>query len=107
MKECPYCGYANQDTATACRKCEGSSLRQAPPAYYRTYRAGPEKAREIRRGALSAIILGLMIKVYWGGYGPWPVIDYPPRRSIRPPLEPALLGGGVLLYLAGWVLKWI
>ena len=107
MKDCPYCGYANLDTAAACRKCEASFLRRETQTQHKSYWVGPAKAKEIRSKALSAIILGLLIKVYWGGYGPWPVIDYPPWANIRPWLELVLLVGGVLLYLAGWVLKWI
>jgi len=107
MKQCPYCGYANLDTATVCHKCDGSFVYQQAQTVHKTYWVGPEKAKVIRSKALTAIVLGLLIKVYWGGYGPWPVIDYPPWANIRPWLEPLLLFGGVLLYLAGWVLKWI
>jgi hypothetical protein len=59
----------------------------------------------IREKALSAVVIGLLVKVYWGGYGPWPVIDYPPWAQIRPWLEPLLLYGGALGYLMGWVLS--
>jgi hypothetical protein len=31
----------------------------------------------------SKVILGLLLKVYWGGHGPWPVIDYPPSVHVR------------------------
>ena len=71
----------------------------------RPHRIGPEKARMIRQKALSAVVLGLLVKVYWGGYGPWPVIDYAPWAQIRPWLEPVLLYGGALGYLVGWVLS--
>lgn len=107
MKQCPYCGYTNLDTATVCHKCDGSFVSQQPPTVHKSYWVGPEKAQAIRSKALTAIVVGLLIKVYWGGYGPWPVVDYPPWTHIRPWLELLLLFGGVLLYLAGWVLKWI
>ncbi|MGA2629850.1 MAG: hypothetical protein ABSG54_06500 [Terriglobia bacterium] len=48
-----------------------------------------------------------MIKVYWGGYGPWAVIDVPVLSDIRPWLEPLLLYGGALGYVVGWVLNWV
>jgi len=107
MKQCPYCGYTNLDTATVCHKCDGSFVYPQAPTVRKTYWVGPEKAKAIRSKALTAIVVGLLIKVYWGGYGPWPVIDYPVWTHIRPWLEPLLLFGGVLVYLAGWVLKWI
>jgi hypothetical protein len=53
------------------------------------------------------VTLGLLVKVYWGGYGPWPVIDYPPWAEVRIWLEPLLLYGGVAGYFLGWVLKFI
>jgi hypothetical protein len=71
------------------------------------HRIGPEKAREFRETALSAVVLGLLVKVYWGGYGPWPVIDYPPWAEIRPWLEPLLLYGGAVAYLFGWALEFV
>ena len=107
MKQCPYCGYANLDNAITCHKCDGSFVYQHAPTVRKTYWVGPEKARVIRNKALSAIVLGLLIKVYWGGYGPWSAIDSPPWANIRPWVEPLLLFGGVALYLAGWALKWI
>jgi ribosomal protein L40E len=106
MKLCPFCGYSNHDNAQQCRKCDGPLVR--PPATglpRKSVRIGPEKARVIRERALSAVVLGLLVKVYWGGYGPWPVIDYPPWAGIRPWLEPLLLFGGALGYLVGWVLS--
>lgn len=105
MKDCPYCGYANPDFATVCHRCDASFVHRPAPRTRKTYWFGPERARQIRQKALSVIVLGLLIKVYWGGYGPWPVIDYPPWANIRPWLEPLLLFGGVLFYLAGWVLS--
>ena len=47
------------------------------------------------------IVLGLLIKVYWGGYGPWPTIDFPILSTIRVYAEPLLLFGGVGLYIIG------
>lgn len=108
MKNCPYCNFANYDQATICRKCEGSFVsvpgqRQAD----KSYRVGPIRAHDIRRKALSFLVLGLLIKVYWGGYGPWPVVDNPTLTGLRSLLEPLFIYGGVLMYLTGWVLNWI
>jgi ribosomal protein L40E len=106
MKLCPYCGYSNFDNATQCRKCDGPFL--SPPASTRSqkvYWIGPEKARVIRNKALAVVLLGLLVKVYWGGYGPWPPIDYPLWAQIRSWLEPLLLYGGGVGYFAGWVLR--
>jgi hypothetical protein len=106
MKLCPYCGYANEDNATQCRKCDGSFVRRLVTIVpQKTYWIGPEKAHALRNKALSVLVLGLLVKVYWGGYGPWPVIDYPPWAQIRPWLEPLLLYAGGMCYLAGWVLS--
>src|SRR5712692_1574891 len=106
MKPCPYCGYSNYDSATQCRKCEASFL-SATTAVETTYRIGPEKARAIRGKALSFVILGLLIKVYWGGYGPWPVVDNSILTALRAWLEPAFLYGGAAAYVVGWLLNWI
>ena len=105
MKQCPYCGTYSPDTAAACSKCRAI----LPEAHhqFKTYRFGPMKARNLRSKALAAIAIGLLIRVYWGGYGPWPVIDVPVLSDIRPWLEPLLLYGGAVAYLTGWVLKWI
>ena len=107
MKLCPCCGYSNSDNATQCRKCDGPFVIRRPETslFQTPYWIGPEKARGIRNQALAAVVLGLLVKVYWGGYGPWPVIDYPPLVQIRPWLEPLLLYGGAAGYLAGWVLS--
>jgi len=76
MKKCPYCGYSNYDTASSCRKCDTSFLAQASTDQQgRSYWIGPERAKAVRGRALSMIVLGLLVKVYWGGYGPWPTID--------------------------------
>jgi len=106
MKRCPFCGYSNNDNATQCRKCDGPFVsRRTTKLSPKTYWIGPEKAHEFRNKALSALVLGLMVKVYWGGYGWWPVIDYPPWALIRPWLEPLLIYGGGVAYLVGWVLS--
>ena len=106
MKKCPFCGYSNYDTATVCRKCDTSFLAQAgTDQQSRTYKIGPERAKAVRGRALSMIVLGLLVKVYWGGYGPWPTIDYPILATLRTYLEPILLYGGVVLYLLGWLLS--
>jgi hypothetical protein len=108
MKSCPYCGYANYDNATQCRKCDNSFF-AAPGMVYRgrPRLIGPARALAIRDRALSMIALGLLIKVYWGGYGPWPTIDYPILVSIRAWLEPLLLYGGAALYVFGLVGQYI
>jgi hypothetical protein len=104
MKLCPYCGYSNYDNAVQCRKCDGPLVsRGATTVFQKSYRIGPEKEQVIRNKALAVLILGLLLKVYWGGYGPWPVIDYPPLVQVRPWLEPLLLYGGGVGYFAGWV----
>jgi hypothetical protein len=44
------------------------------------------------------------MKVYWGGYGPWPTIDFPAAAVVlRTFLEPLLLYGGAALYLFGLI----
>jgi hypothetical protein len=107
MKRCPYCGISNYDNATQCRKCDGPFVSRPPttlpPKSY--YWVGPEKARGIRDKALAIVVLGLAVKLYWGGYGSWPVIDYPSWAQVRSWLEPLLLYGGGVGYLAGWVLS--
>jgi hypothetical protein len=103
MKKCPYCGYSNYDNASVCRKCEGSFGEEGGTVYSgRTRWIGPLRAKGIRSQALSVIVLGLLIKVYWGGYGPWPTIDFPILVTLRVYLEPLMLYGGAVLYLFGW-----
>jgi hypothetical protein len=51
------------------------------------------------------VVLGLLVKVYWRGYGAWPVTDYAPWAQIPPWREPLLLYGGAVGYLVGWVLS--
>jgi len=108
MKKCPFCGYSNYDHARACRKCENSFV-AAPGTVYsgRTYWMGPEHAKPIRSRALTMIVLGLLIKVYWGGYGPWPTIDFPALATARTFLEPLLLYGGAALYVFGWFANYV
>jgi hypothetical protein len=108
MKLCPYCGFSNSDTASECRDC-GRSFAVRPTTVYQadTHWVGPLKAREIRRKALSAVVVGLLIMVYWGGYGPWPVVDNPTLKELRLWFEPLLIYGGAVLYLLGWALKFI
>jgi hypothetical protein len=107
MKACAYCGSSNYDHATVCRKCDASFV--SPGTLYQgpAHLIGPRRARDLRSRALSLIVLGLLIKVYWGGYGPWPVIDYAPFAHVRPWLEPMLLYGGVALYLLGWIVRFV
>jgi hypothetical protein len=109
MKACPYCGYSNYEPATECRHCQSSLLPQQPVTVCRPkeYFVGPKLAKSIRNKALAVVVVGLFMKVYWGGYGPWPVIDYPPFASVRPWLEHVLIFGGVVAYLAGWFLRFI
>jgi hypothetical protein len=106
MKRCSYCGYSNYDGAEQCRKCEASFTRQAATFATKTFWYGPEKARTLRRRAIALFMLGALMKVYWGGHGPWQAIDNPTLVSIRGWVEPLLLVGGALLYVAGWLLRW-
>jgi hypothetical protein len=104
MKKCPYCNYSNYDYATVCRKCESSFTAAGGTVYHgQTRRIAPDRAKAIRSQALSLIVLGLLIKVYWGGYGPWPTIDFPNLVTIRTYAEPLLLYGGAALYISGLI----
>jgi hypothetical protein len=106
MLSCPYCGCSNADRATECRKCLSPLVAQPVIVYQpRARRVGPDRAHVLRNRALSLVVLGLMVKVYWGGYGPWPVIDYEPWAALRPWLEPVLLYGGAGGYVLGWILS--
>jgi hypothetical protein len=73
----------------------------------RSYWIGPQSAKHIRSRALTMIVLGLLMKVYWGGYGPWPTIDFPVLVTVRTFLEPLLLYGGIMLYIFGWFANFI
>ena len=53
------------------------------------------------------IVLGLLIKVYWGGYGPWPTIDFPVLVNPRVLPGALLLFGGAALYVFGWIANFI
>lgn len=104
MRQCPYCGTMNADDAWDCRSCH-QTLPQVRAATTGTYWIGPEKAKRFRSHMLFLIVLGLMIKIYWGGYGPWPVIDIPVLSDVQHWLGPLLLYGGAVGYCVGWVLK--
>jgi len=109
MKSCPYCGYSNYEYARVCRKCE---VQLAPtagtvfqPKQKPTFAVGPVQARRLRNRGLVLIVLGLLMKVYWGGYGPWPPIDSPKLVAFRTWADPLLFVGGATLYLLGWILR--
>ena len=109
MKKCTYCGYANYDNAVICRKCDASFWRwgdfggEDGGHQGRSLWIGPVRAEIIRSRALPMVVLGLLITVYWGGYGPWPTVDSPILVTLRKYLEPVLLFGGAMLYLFGWI----
>ena len=108
MKPCPYCGYSNYETATECRRCQSTLVPQQVTVYRpKAFLIGPAVAKMIRDKALAVIVIGLLVKVYWGGYGPWPVIDYPPFAGIRPWLEHVLIFGGAAAYVAGWIVRFV
>lgn len=105
---CPYCGQSNPPSVTRCRKCDASLVPSTQTVHSpRTSLVGPERARQLRQKALTVLVLGLLIKVYWGGYWPWPIIDTEPWARIRPWLDPWLIYGGAVLYLLGWILNWV
>jgi hypothetical protein len=108
MKKCPFCGYSNYDYARSCRKCDNSFLGVPGTIYqHHPHRIGPQRGKAIRSQALSMVVLGLLIKVYWGGYGPWRPIDFPTLITVRTYAEPLLLFGGAILYLFGWIATFI
>ncbi len=108
MRQCPYCSHANLDTDTQCRKCDASLVGAAGTVYAgRRHWISGETAYSVRRKALAILVLGLLMKVYWGGYGPWPVMDNPSLASLRSWLEPLLVYGGVGLYALGWILRFV
>ena len=108
MKKCPYCNYSNYDTATVCRKCDNAFVVESATLYSgRPHLISPLRAKALRSQALSMIVLGLLIKVYWGGYGPWPTIDFPILVTTRVFAEPILLYGGAALYVFGWIANFI
>jgi hypothetical protein len=106
MKNCPYCNYSNYDNATACRKCDASFGPERGTIYQPpTYWMGPARAKTIRSRALAMVALGLLIKVYWGDFGPWQPVDLPILLTLRKFLEPPLLFGGAALYIFGWIVR--
>jgi len=106
MKPCPYCGYSNYEYARVCRKCEVAlTPTQGTVFHDKSYTVGPERARRLRGRGLAFIVLGLLIQVYWGGYGPWPTLDSPRLVAIRSWFEPLLFIVGGVLYLLGWILR--
>ncbi|MGH9357854.1 MAG: hypothetical protein ACRD1O_01605 [Terriglobia bacterium] len=107
MHRCPRCSFPVYGFAIECAKCHypltsGGTL-YAPA---REPLVGAIRAHEIRRKALAALALALLMKVYWGGYGPWPVVADPTLISLRDWLEPLLFNGGLIGYAAGWILRW-
>lgn len=107
MERCPRCSFPIFGLALECSKCHFPLTQAgaiAAPA--RAPLIGAEKAKEIRRKALAAIVIGLLMRVYWGAHGPWPVPNDPTLLSLRNWLEPLFLTGGVIAYAAGWVLRW-
>jgi len=108
MKKCPYCGHSNYAEAAVCRKCDAAFYPRAGTVYRgRTYWMGPARARVLRHRALFLVVLGLLMKLYWGGYGPWPPIDFPILATVRTYLEPILLYCGAVLYIFGWIAAFV
>jgi hypothetical protein len=107
MKQCPYCGHSNSDQEKQCRKCDANLIAGRGGTIYKPRLVGPQTAANVRRKALSFVVLGLLIKVYWGGYGPWPVFDIAPFAQLRYWLEPLFIYGGAAGYAFGWILNWI
>ncbi|HEV2417917.1 MAG TPA: hypothetical protein VGX94_08940 [Terriglobia bacterium] len=107
MDRCPRCSFPIYGFAIECAKCrfpltQGGTL----CAPVRASLVGAEKSHEIRRKALAAVAIALLMKVYWGGHGPWPVPTDPTILSLRDWLEPLFLNGGIIGYAVGWVLRW-
>jgi len=91
-----------------CRKCEGAFYATAGTVYRgRSYWLGPHRARAIRHYALILIVVGLIVKIYWGGYLNWPIIDSPILAALRKYLEPLLLYCGGVLYIFGWIAAFV
>ncbi|MFZ0963477.1 MAG: hypothetical protein WAO35_21660 [Terriglobia bacterium] len=107
MKSCPYCNYSNYDNATVCRKCDASFVAPEHGTVDRPsgYWMGPQRAKTIRSRALAMIVLGLLIRVYWGDFGPWQPVDFPILLTLRSFLQPILLYGGAALYIFGWIVR--
>jgi hypothetical protein len=107
MKRCGYCGFPVYGYALECAKCH-FPLTQTGTLYAPAKSAliGAERAHDIRRKALAAVALALMMKVYWSGYGPWPMVASHELLTIRHWLEPLLMNGGAVGYGIGWILRW-
>jgi len=106
MKQCAQCGRFNYDTATDCREC-GAALPAPVQTVAKSHWMSPEDAKLLRSRALSFVVLGLLMNVYWGGHGPWTAVDNPTLLSLRTWLEPLFIYGGAVGYLAGWVLNFV
>lgn len=107
MERCPRCSFPIFGFAIECAKCHfplGHAGTLVAPA--RTLLVGAEKAKDIRRKALAAIVIALLMKIYWGAHGPWPVPTDPTFLSLRHWLEPLAFNGGIIAYAAGWILRW-
>lgn len=107
MHRCPRCSFPVYGFALECAKCH-YPLTQGGTLYapVRHPLVGAGKAHDIRKKALAALTLALLMKVYWGGHGPWPVVADPTLESLRHWFEPLLFSGGLIGYAAGWVLRW-
>ncbi|MGH9404563.1 MAG: hypothetical protein ACRD3D_01865 [Terriglobia bacterium] len=108
MNRCPYCSFPYYGYALECAKCH-SPLSHGGGVLYAAARAplvGAHKAQDIRKKALAALALALLLKVYWGGHGPWPVVTDPGMIGLRHWLEPLLFDGGIIGYALGWILTW-
>lgn len=107
MNCCANCGYPHYGYALECSKCHyplgrGGTLYAPAKASW----IGVDRALEIRKKALAAVAIGLLLKVYWGGYGPWPIVNTPLLSDLRGWLEPLFVSGGAIGYIAGWILRW-
>ncbi len=101
MKPCPSCGLSNKDEATECWKCGQQFLTFVAQ---KRYRFGPDRARGLRGRALRFLMLGLALKLVWGGYVDWQIWDHPAFAAVRRWLVPLFIFGGLAVYLLGWVL---
>ncbi|MGH9433528.1 MAG: hypothetical protein ACRD3T_18515 [Terriglobia bacterium] len=107
MNRCQYCGFPVYGDSLECAKCQ-FPLTQHGTLYApaKASLIGVEKAHEIRKKALAALALALLMKVYWGGYGPWPVPADAALLSLQQWLEPLLMIGGITAYAISWILRW-
>lgn len=107
MDRCPRCSFPIFGFALECAKCHYPLARGG--TLYAPARAqwfGVERAHDVRRKALAFLIIALLMKVYWGAHGPWPVATDPLLVSLRDVLEPVFFIGGLAGYAVGWVLRW-